>query len=391
MPTRIFCELCGAHVPDRGFVQHCAGRRHLSLLYHGDERLAARRIHPPNSPTSLHARDVPAAVVYAARRSRELVLRTLVEHTGVDMFQQACERFETEALCSALFYLYTLLPAIGAWPPGAIATGSHVASGKGWSKTPTQFPPVGSIDAGQDGGAATSRLRRCALYLACVADWIASGRAPPCHDVRLVVAGGDSDPGEGPALEDVAISGALHAFASALGNCDRGLGISLYINGCMRQRRLAATFTRAMCASLRRARWLRRLKIQVWATDLRIDDFAAMKTAAVEAWEARAVAFLLGSHPRVGAASPVRALPSALLLAILDAALKAGARTVVSVLPTNASYDVPIHGDHDIGDGDGDYGDDGEGGEGAAGAASAAPAAPTSVGGLDLEFAATFV
>ena len=98
MPKRIFCELCGTHVPDRGFAQHCAGRRHLSLLYHDDERLAARRIRPPNSPVSLHARDVPAAVVYAARRSRELVLRTLVEHTGVDMFQQVCERFETEDL-----------------------------------------------------------------------------------------------------------------------------------------------------------------------------------------------------------------------------------------------------------------------------------------------------
>ena len=127
--------------------------------------------------------------------------------------------------------------------------------------------------------------------------------------------------------------------------------------------------------------------LRVTATALNHADLAAMGAAAAEACEARAVAFLLGSHPRVGAASPVRVLPSALLLAILDAALKAGARTHFSVTPPWTPPQAQLDDTLVAGE------IDGGGGEGAVGAAGAAagPSAPTSVGGLDLEFAATFV
>eukprot|EP00965_Chrysotila_dentata_P203866 6181995-Pleurochrysis_carterae.AAC.2 len=53
---------------------------------------------------------------------------------------------------------------------------------------------------------------------------------------------------------------------------------------------------------------------------LRESDVRSLRAAAREGWSTRAVSLLLGTHPRVGAASPLRYLPSAILALVLERA-----------------------------------------------------------------------
>ena len=58
---------------------------------------------------------------------------------------------------------------------------------------------------------------------------------------------------------------------------------------------------------------------------LRQDDVADLCAAAHHGWQRRALAFLMGGHPRLGAASCVARLPGALLQTIVELAEQAGA------------------------------------------------------------------
>ncbi len=68
---------------------------------------------------------------------------------------------------------------------------------------------------------------------------------------------------------------------------------------------------------------LQQLEISAPPGVLASEDIAAVLQAAALAPVRRRVAFLMGTHPRAGAACGLRALPAEVLMRILDAALPA--------------------------------------------------------------------
>ena len=75
---------------------------------------------------------------------------------------------------------------------------------------------------------------------------------------------------------------------------------------------------------------------------------ADLCAAAHHGWQRRALAFLMGGHPRLGAASCVARLPGALLQTIVELAEQAGATRLHIALhaaaPPPASAGPPVFG-----------------------------------------------
>lgn len=151
---------------------------------------------------------------------------------------------------------------------------------------------------------------------------------------------------ESDLVREVAMSCALHTFANALSSCKGSPRVHLDLGGALLQPRLLTLLMAEMRISLGQATELGALVVEDCggsaggASQVRLcqADGEALQSAASASWRARSLAFLLGAHPRVGVASPVRLLPLALIHEILDrAAIHAAVRVEVLLEASAAS------------------------------------------------------
>ena len=278
------CALCRCAVAPNQQLQHRAGRKHQSMRFYGED---GHTLRPINRGESLvRPADVADVVVQAASRARQLVMPRLVVHTGVTHFKQASSHFDMEPLCSAFFRLRE------AWPDADTIV--HLEN-----PSPAE--------------------------LLCVAERLARGEKPRILSINVH----ELDAG----LAEYLMSGALHALAGALQHCRGRPRVALLLDNTLRERRLVATFVSRLSTSLMHATVA---CLDIRAAFLRPEDTQSLHDAAWRAWHARAVAFLLGSHARVGASSLVGTLPSPLLQLVIEMAAVEG-RTRVHVSSAGAA------------------------------------------------------
>ena len=325
------CALCGVNVPANGRQQHEKGRRHQSFRFHGVGNRDCKNVTVRNGMAKIVLRphEIADSVVETVRGARALVCgggarsghTPLVAHTGVDSFDRVLAFFEPEILCEAMQRLYT--PPHG--PLGPLYVAAHF-----------DRVVIGHVSSSGRGGASPQEL-------AVVAQWLTSGfnddpspeRSSACTlVVRLAQpAALDVALQSHNQLREMSTSAALCALSRALGCARRPLRVELHVGGALVERRLASLFSSSLTRAIGASTTLAEVAVHSWSGCWRAEDGGTWREAAREAWRARAVAFLLGSHARAGADSPVRMLPAAIALLILE---MAGGPTLTSLVITDA-------------------------------------------------------
>ena len=101
-----FCSVCACAVPDNASIPHERGRKHNALRFYGAANATVSPIVVRDElgrvTRTYRPWEVPDRVVSLARRARSLVSPMLVAHSGVALFQRACDRFTPELCCSTL-------------------------------------------------------------------------------------------------------------------------------------------------------------------------------------------------------------------------------------------------------------------------------------------------
>ena len=129
-----------------------------------------------------------------------------------------------------------------------------------------------------------------------------------------------------------------------------GSTLHLALGQSLRLRRFGSLLVQRLGVSVAQARGLRSVHLSAEGGHaLREADAEGLEAAARDRWRETLAAVLLGSHPRVGACSPLRMLPSALLQGIVEQVAEA-CRTHVhfSLLPS-AAAPVPSGATHQPG------------------------------------------
>ncbi len=296
------CALCGCNVSDA--AQHEAGKRHQSNRFYGvdevihslrDLQIPRRPAHPggpPRAPERLRPAEVAERHVEVARAARARVLPIVVRHSGVHLHARVCRVFDPEAICEA-----------------SIRSEKEPA----WA----EIDGLGAAQVFEDAGATT---------LLCLAEGLR----------RMQLTAAVEVPRPADEVQQIATSAALDVLAATLAAARLPVRLELALDGALGQRRLAALFVRSMEASLLSATSLVQLRLTARGCALRGTDVAELKAAARLGWQRRARAFLMGGHPRLGAASCVRLLPGALLQTIVELAEPEGATQLEVALDTAA-------------------------------------------------------
>lgn len=239
-------------------------------------------------PTTIHAASVTERMTAAVRAIRGFVLRHMVLSTGVDAFEQ-------QAL------LVNPVPLAGSFlTMGAEACGVDNDAGPCWEAVRRTLPVSNDMLGGIE------------LYLFCFAEMLM--RTKTRARVRLVV----------PVFRifmtsnDDLKSMALHALAAALETCTN-VELELVLWGYRGLfRRHVNTFISRLAASLKSPTCARRVRIVGHPDCFQERDNEKL----LRAYHARALptvtTILMGAHARVGASSPLRRLPPAILRAICE-------------------------------------------------------------------------
>ena len=316
-----WCTVCGCAVPDNAVIAHRRGHRHNGMRYYGERgrRVEDVRLTSASGEVSaLRPWEVPDRVVALAREARELVMTSLVAHSGVDLFHRACERFSPELLCSAL-----------------------LSMDERWVSCPTAARAL-RLDAARG----THVLCAAALVEARAADAAADGLlTPPPLTIEISV--------EEPTslLAEVVLSAALARFARSLPRCPPGSRVTVHLDEGLKQRRLVSYFVDSLEVALREASGLQSLSLRVGRGGrpaaaasasaisaisaisassssagggaapasasgvLRADDVERLHAASAQSWRARTMPLLLGA--RVGSGSPLARLTPDVMQAIV--------------------------------------------------------------------------
>ena len=323
MPTRLLarseaqrCAHCDVFVPAGKMQQHVQGKRHLSMLWYGEDGHRVRDIELWRDGT-LERRfrpfDVPERTVEAVRRARAAVTAPiLVAHSGVVLFDRVCKCFDPELLCVA-----------------------EMRTQKRW-----KVCPIG------DRCYRTITEVRSPLEFACIANEIRSEQGP-CSLVlpfSAIIANSDDEIGQ------LALSFALHALTDALGAHREPHAVTLVIGSSLQERRLATQLVDGLRRVIDRNPALEMLFFSAAGGAWRAEDAATLLDAAVASRRARVVSLLLGSHARAGADSPIRRLPLVLLRMIAEKAGLAGRLPVdISIDPGAAPAAAPAPAAHNPG------------------------------------------
>ena len=376
-----FCEACSVSVPRNpgALKQHLEGKRHAAMRFYGDPTAAVRRIELRNPGPSqslelaLRPHEVSDAAAAATCEARALVRKRLVVHTGVAYQNQAWALLTPEALCGGVLqleaaisaralpcvecldraqcacdtfeahcarllsggapasplFLLALAQRLGGGGGGGRGGGGGDRGGGGGGR-PSVRPARPSSSAGPSLAARVAALPHCSRET--------SGGAGE----RLVVAVA----ARSGVLAEMVLVTALDALCAALPRAAHSvplrrpsaaslgggggvpppggrLDLTLRLGGAVCSRRHAAQLLKTLGGALRAASTplgVRRVRLEVRGDAWREEDGRALAAAAAAHWWATARSVLLGTHERVGAASPLRRLPLALVRSILEAA-----------------------------------------------------------------------
>ena len=321
------CEWCEVSLPFKQLHQHLNGRRHNSTRFYGDSKHVVRPIEQRNSiggrVRMLKPSEVNDRLVHIVRRVREVATqrRELVAHTGISYFDRACSRFEPETICAALIEFEAK------WPPER----AGAACGACADVVEVTF------------------VRSSALELLCIADRLRHATHAPLLKLSVAVQAAELENGQPPPQSDemdgMLTSLALHALARALGELPHTsrVQLDLVLGRALRERRHMAMFVSKLRESILSDRGsLQRLVLNAdQMSALRQSDIDALHEAAAHAWHARHLAFLLGTHDRVGGQSPVRLLPATVVELIVEMA-EAECRTSVSMVWETPAPHAPV-------------------------------------------------
>ena len=298
------CELCGTSVPVSGWQQHVHGRRHQSMRFYGQpdhlvlDLSLADPVQPQYPrPTNIRMRpvDVPERIVACARRARELVItsRVLVAHTGLALFDKACQYLSPECICTCL-YQFDKQDAM------------H-------RERPLLRADVDLTDPLSTANPAATVAAAAAL-IAC--NSLSAGAPRELHEIELLVRSPLADLENDP-VREAALAAALTAFAEALPHLRAGRQqVTMRLPGVV-QRRHVVLIVRALERALFASTGLSEL-ILLQAGILRDEDIARLSDASWRGWHARELCVLRGTHAHGD--SPLRLLPEHIVRHILDLA-----------------------------------------------------------------------
>ncbi|KAL1526377.1 hypothetical protein AB1Y20_015090 [Prymnesium parvum] len=277
------CARCGVTVPSAGWEQHVRGQRHLSYSFFGQAGHSVRSIVVRRGDGAVPAQrivrpfEVPHHVVDLVRRARELSLKNLFAHSGHMLYDRAVGHFSPERLCGQLLALDEAMPrqCPDGWLLGSVGVVACLAVGWG--------------DADSTLSAEEQRV------------WVDMS-----HEMPLDI------------VQEVAMSCALETLAAAVPHLAAGSSLELRLSRCIRHRHLATKLLRRLQTSLQTASLTRCTLYVALDSAFRQEDGELLAAAALQGWRARVLSVLLGSHARVGAASPLRRLPLNLLQTIVE-------------------------------------------------------------------------
>ena len=305
------CTHCDVFVPAGKMQQHVQGKRHLSMLWYGEDGHRVRDIELYHRDGTLERRfrpfDVPERTVKAVRRARAAVTAPiLVAHSGMVLFDRVCKWFEPERLCVAE------MRTQNQW---------HVLEDRNVLASPV--PGTG------------------ASQLACIASRVHSSQIRCSINLRIMRPADE--------IGQLALSFALHALADALGASNASHYVLLSLGEALSERRLVTQLVDGLRRAVSRNPELG-LLLNATGGAWRAEDAETIHAAAVASRRARVVSLLLGSHARAGADSPIRRLPLVLLRMIAEKAGLAGRLPVdISIDPGAAPAAAPPAAAHNPG------------------------------------------
>jgi hypothetical protein len=274
-----FCSICGCAVPDNASIPHERGRKHNALRFYDAANATVSSIVVRDElgrvTRTYRPWEVPDRVVSLARRARSLVSPMLVAHSGVALFQRACDRFTPELCCS------TLLRFDAEW-----------------------------LRPKQRGGGAERReltleytdelgvLCIAALLSALPTSVGSTDDLAPLSPLSVFLSIEPVSTSHDLPTKEVALSAALASLAQALPCCPPGSRVTISLfNDSLRQRRLLSLFIESLSRGLRAATGLAALTLRI----------GQLSEAQIGAFQRREVALYGASLPRVEHLEPLRA------------------------------------------------------------------------------------
>jgi hypothetical protein len=274
-----FCSICGCAVPDNASIPHERGRKHNALRFYDAANATVSSIVVRDElgrvTRTYRPWEVPDRVVSLARRARSLVSPMLVAHSGVALFQRACDRFTPELCCS------TLLRFDAEW-----------------------------LRPKQRGGGAERReltleytdelgvLCIAALISALATSVGSTDDLAPLSPLSVFLSIEPVSTSHDLPTKEVALSAALASLAQALPCCPPGSRVTISLfNDSLRQRRLLSLFIESLSRGLRAATGLAALTLRI----------GQLSEAQIGAFQRREVALYGASMPRVEHLEPLRA------------------------------------------------------------------------------------
>jgi hypothetical protein len=274
-----FCSICGCAVPDNASIPHERGRKHNALRFYDAANATVSSIVVRDElgrvTRTYRPWEVPDRVVSLARRARSLVSPMLVAHSGVALFQRACDRFTPELCCS------TLLRFDAEW-----------------------------LRPKQRGGGAERReltleytdelgvLCIAALISALATSVGSTDDLAPLSPLSVFLSIEPVSTSHDLPTKEVVLSAALASLAQALPCCPPGSRVTISLfNDSLRQRRLLSLFIESLSRGLRAATGLAALTLRI----------GQLSEAQIGAFQRREVALYGASMPRVEHLEPLRA------------------------------------------------------------------------------------
>jgi hypothetical protein len=275
----MFCSICGCAVPDNASIPHERGRKHNALRFYDAANATVSSIVVRDElgrvTRTYRPWEVPDRVVSLARRARSLVSPMLVAHSGVALFQRACDRFTPELCCS------TLLRFDAEW-----------------------------LRPKQRGGGAERReltleytdelgvLCIAALISALATSVGSTDDLAPLSPLSVFLSIEPVSTSHDLPTKEVVLSAALASLAQALPCCPPGSRVTISLfNDSLRQRRLLSLFIESLSRGLRAATGLAALTLRI----------GQLSEAQIGAFQRREVALYGASMPRVEHLEPLRA------------------------------------------------------------------------------------
>ena len=289
-----YCKACRKRIPANltQRTQHCRGKKHLAMAYYGQPNHKVQKhlqTYNRRAFTTTRSHDVPNWATDAARRIRSFVKKTIYLFTGQDHMQTLWSAITPEKLVAA-FVSFNF----------TIRRNTTHADELEW----VRIPPL------QDG-------HLHPIGILCLAENLT--RQPLLRETHLRLRAWNC---ANDLVHQQLMSIALDAFVASIGKCPN-LKVSLYLDDIdmhpirakpflLRLRDTVSSYTCArICIFYAR-------NLPTRNPRMFFDHMKDICDACNRRSSAQALAILLGTHHRVGSASPLRTLPAALIRQIIE-------------------------------------------------------------------------